>query len=126
MNQVFLSGKVGQDAKSGTTQKGTQWANVSLATSKKVKEEWVSTWHRVVAWGKQASKLAQAKKGDKLFVTGEIQNGSYEKDGVKKYTTDIIAREVFVSANDSGYDQSQAGDNFNQEVAGDDGGELPF
>jgi len=122
MNQVFLSGKVGQDAKSGTSKNGKLWANVSLATSKKIKEEWVSTWHRVVAWGKMAEKLAQAKKGDKLFVTGEISNSSYEKDGVKKYNTDVIAREVFVSANDYPVEQSQGGD-FNQAVEDE---ELPF
>jgi single-strand DNA-binding protein len=94
MNQVVLSGKAGRDAKCGITPNGKQWANVSLATSEKIKEVWVSTWHNITCWGKEAEVLQHVKKGNKVIVVGKIQNREYEKDGVKKQVTDILAREV--------------------------------
>ena len=48
-----------------------------------------------VAFGKQASFLEKfGKKGVKFIVTGRIQTGSYEKDGVKVYTTDVVIEEL--------------------------------
>lgn len=98
MNQVYLSGKCGKDAKSGITKNGHRWANVSMATSKKIKEEWISTWHTVTAWGKQADQLAQMMKGDHIMVIGELTYEDYEKDGVKKTYAKVLAREVYTAA----------------------------
>lgn len=94
MNQVYLSGKAGRDAKTGVTANGKVWANVSMATSEKIKDVWVPTWHNISAWGKTAEALLTVRKGAHLTVVGKISYREYEKDGVKKQATDILAREV--------------------------------
>lgn len=49
----------------------------------------------VTVWGKQADNLAQyCKKGSHIEVTGELRTGSYEKDGKKYYTFNILANEI--------------------------------
>jgi single-strand DNA-binding protein len=53
-------------------------------------------WHNIVVWGKQAETCGQyLAKGRQVFVEGRITNRSYDdKDGNKKYITEIIARDV--------------------------------
>ena len=62
-------------------------ANISLATAYKNTTE----YHRVSCWEDVAEKLTGMKKGDAIKVTGRLQTRSFEKDGVKKYITEIIA-----------------------------------
>ena len=99
---VVLAGNVGKDAEIRTLDNGVKVASFSLATSeggyttkegKEVPEK--TQWHSVVAWRNLAS-LAEkvAKKGEKLTIIGSISYREYEKDGVKKYATDIIAEKI--------------------------------
>ena len=52
-------------------------------------------WHRVTAFGRLGEICGEyLSKGRQVYIEGRIQYGSYEKDGVTHYTTDIIAREM--------------------------------
>ena len=102
VNQVTLIGNIGKDPEIRTLDNGVKVATFSLATStggfKKqdgtdVPEK--TSWHNVVCWRGLAD-LAEkfGKKGDKLTVFGSISYREYEKDGVKRYATDIIAYDI--------------------------------
>jgi len=54
-------------------------------------------WHRVTIWGKRGEGLAKIlHKGDRLFVEGRIQTSSYDKDGEKRYSTEVVATNVLL------------------------------
>lgn len=102
VNQVTLIGNIGKDPEIRTLDNGVKVATFSLATStggfKKqdgtdVPEK--TSWHNVVCWRGLAD-LAEkfVKKGDKLTVFCSISYREYEKDGVKRYATDIIAYDL--------------------------------
>jgi len=92
MNKAILIGNVGKEPELRKTQSGTSVANFSLATSKKVKGEDKTEWHRIVAWDKLAEIIEKyVRKGDKVMIEGEIETREYEKDGRKVYTTEIRA-----------------------------------
>lgn len=106
VNKVFLLGNVGKDPEVRFTNSGKAVCNFSVATSEtwvdeKTKEKKEKTeWHRVTAFAKLGELCGQyLKKGAKCFVEGSIKYSEYEKDGVKKHSTDIIAASVqFLSA----------------------------
>ena len=92
MNKAILIGNVGKEPEIRKTQSGISVANFSLATSKKIKGEDNTEWHRIVAWDKLAEIIEKyVHKGDKLMIEGEIETRDYEKDGQKVYTTEIKA-----------------------------------
>src|ERR1041385_3574515 len=99
MNRVTLLGNVG-NVEFKTTEKGTSLLKFSLATNKKWKNDAgelqeETSWHRCTLFGKRAESLQEyVTKGKKLMVEGELRYGSYEKEGVKHYTTDVIVNEV--------------------------------
>ena len=89
MNKAILIGNVGKEPEIRKTQSGISVANFSLATSKKIKGEDKTEWHRIVAWDKLAEIIENyVHKGDKLMIEGEIETRDYEKDGQKVYTTE--------------------------------------
>ncbi len=108
MNKVVLLGRVGSsELKVGAT--GTQVLNISLATNEKFKDKTGTLvervdWHRLSVFGDRAGNLAPyITKGNQLLVTGKIRMNTYEKDGEKKYSTDIAVDEVeFVGTKGSG------------------------
>ena len=80
---------------------GNAVANVSLATSETWKDKNTgdqqekTEWHRVVFFNRLAEIVEQyVKKGTKLYVEGRLQTRSWEQDGVKRYTTEIVANEM--------------------------------
>lgn len=99
INRVTLIGNLGNDPEVNYTAGGMAIAKFSLATTSVRKDREgnpveETQWHRVVGFGKVGEIIAEyAKKGSQLYVEGSIRYGSYEKDGVKHYTTDIIIDE---------------------------------
>ena len=93
MNQVTLIGHAGQDATiqhfASTDRKV---ASFSLATTEKYGDNEKTTWHNIVAWGYLADRPVQ--KGDKIMVSGRIENRKWEKDGTTYYRTDIVATQL--------------------------------
>jgi single-strand DNA-binding protein len=100
VNKVILVGNLGADPEVRYTAGGTAVAKFSLATSRKFtgrdgQKQEKTEWHRIVAWGKLAEICGQyLSKGRQVVIEGRIEYGSYEKDGVKHYTTDIIAENM--------------------------------
>lgn len=99
INQALLVGNVARDPELKFTQGGTAVCNFAVATSRGVKknEQWenIATFHNIVVWGKLAEQLGKSlHKGMKVTVLGRIDNRSWEKDGVKKYRTEIVADSV--------------------------------
>jgi single-strand DNA-binding protein len=121
VNKVIILGRLGQDPELKYTPSGAAVCNFSLATS----ESWTdkssgqknekTEWHRVVVWGKLAELCNQyLSKGRQAFVEGKLQTRSWDdKDGNKRYTTEISASTVqFIGAN-AGADANQGANNNN-------------
>jgi len=102
INQVLLIGNVGNSPEIRMFENGVKVATFSLATSiggyeKKdgTKVEIKTSWHNIVAWRGLADISEKfVHKGDKLTVIGSISYREYEKDGVKKFITDILASDL--------------------------------
>lgn len=101
INKVILVGNVGNDPEVRYMPNGNAVANVSVATSETWKDKNTgdqqerTEWHRVVFFNRLAEIVEQyVKKGTKLYVEGRLQTRSWEQDGVKRYTTEIVANEM--------------------------------
>jgi single-strand DNA-binding protein len=97
VNKVILVGNLGADPEMRYTAGGTAVCKFRIATTEKYKDrqgnmQERTDWHRVTVWGKLAEICGQyLAKGKQVYIEGRLEYGSYEKDGVKHYTTDIIA-----------------------------------
>lgn len=98
VNKVILVGNLGNDPEVRYMPNGNAVANVSLATSETWKDKNTgeqrenTEWHRVVFFNRTAEVVEQyLKKGSKIYVEGRLQTRSWEQDGVKRYSTEIIA-----------------------------------
>jgi len=97
VNKVILVGNVGKDPEVRYLDKNVAVANFTLATTERgytlqngtqVPER--TEWHNIVAWRASAEYAEKyIRKGSQLYVEGKIQTRSWEKDGIKRYTTEI-------------------------------------
>ena len=101
VNKVILVGNVGQDPETRYLPSGGAVTNLTLATSESWKDKNTgenqerTEWHRVVFFQRLAEIVAEyVKKGSKLYIEGRLQTRSWEQDGVKRYTTEIVANEM--------------------------------
>lgn len=97
VNKVILIGNVGGDPEVRYMPNGNAVANVTLATSDSWKDKQTgqqqerTEWHRVVFFGRLAEIVGEyVRKGSKLYVEGRLQTREWEKDGVKRYTTEVV------------------------------------
>ena len=101
VNKVILIGRLGGDPEVRYTTNGGAVANFNLATN----ESWTdksgqkqerTEWHRVVIWGKMAELCGQyLSKGRQAYVEGRLQTREWnDKEGNKRYTTEIVAQSV--------------------------------
>ncbi|MDR5591172.1 single-stranded DNA-binding protein [Christiangramia sp. SM2212] len=102
-NHVQLIGNVGQDPQITNLESGKKVARFSLATNefyKNDKGEKVQNteWHTIVAWGKTAEIIEKyAGKGKEIGISGKLKSRSYDdKDGVKRYVTEVEASEILL------------------------------
>lgn len=115
VNKAIILGRLGRDPEMTYTQAGLAVCKFSMATSRKMKEgQEITQWHRCTAFGKAGELISRyVSKGHMLYVEGEITYSQYEKDGITRYSTDIIVREFnFVSAGNApqgGYENNQQG-----------------
>lgn len=97
VNKVILVGTCGQDPEVRYLPNGNAVTNLSLATS----EQWTdkqsgqkverTEWHRVSLFGKVAEIAGEyLRKGSQCYIEGKLQTREWEKDGIKRYTTEII------------------------------------
>ena len=100
VNKVIILGNLGNDPDSHQTPGGLHVTKCSVATTKswnddKGQRQEKTEWHRVVFFNRLAEVASQyLKKGMPVYVEGELRTNSWEKDGVTRYTTEIIAREM--------------------------------
>lgn len=100
LNRVMLLGNLGADPELRVTPGGQAVLKLRLATNESyvdrnnVRQE-RTEWHRVTIWGRRAEALGKIlQKGDLLFVEGRLQTSSYEKNGEKRYSTEVVANNV--------------------------------
>ena len=122
VNKVILVGNLGQDPDVRTTPQGVQVASINLATSESFKDKsgnWqdATEWHRITLWNYLAESASKnLKKGSKVYIEGKLQTRSYEKDGVTRYITEIVASQMVLldpSANSGNYEGGNS--NYQQE-----------
>ena len=90
MNKVLLTGYIGKDFELQGTTSGKSYIKTSLGVKDRFNKDHTN-WINLVAWNKQAETMAKwLAKGSHIAVEGRIQTGSYERDGRKVYTTDVI------------------------------------
>ena len=98
MNKAILIGNLGRDPEFNRSQNGSAIAKFSIATSEKWKDKETgepqerTEWHRITAFGRLAEICHKfLSKGRQVCIEGRIQTSSWEKDGDKRYSTEIIA-----------------------------------
>lgn len=101
VNKVILVGNVGRDPETRYSAGGMAVTTISVATSEKWKDKQTgeekerTEWHRVKFFGRLAEIAGEyLKKGSQVYIEGSLRTEEYEKDGVKRYSTDIVANEM--------------------------------
>ena len=124
VNKVILVGHLGRDAETAFTASQTSVTKFSVATSRRWKDqqsgEWKeeTNWTNVVLW--RAENLAPyLTKGKQVYVEGRLQTRSYDdKDGQKKYVTEVVADDVILLGGRGGEGgMGGGGDEYSQEPA---------
>ena len=102
LNKVQLIGNLGKDPELKYTSAGVAVATFSIATSDSWKDQEGNVqerteWHNIVAWRKLAEICGEwLKKGKRVYIEGRMQTRNYEKDGVKRYITEIVADQLIM------------------------------
>ncbi|TES72583.1 MULTISPECIES: single-stranded DNA-binding protein [Pseudomonas syringae group] len=126
VNKVILVGTCGQDPEVRYLPNGNAVTNLSLATS----EQWTdkqtgqkvekTEWHRVSMFGKVAEIAGEyLRKGSQVYIEGKLQTREWEKDGIKRYTTEIVVdmqgtMQLLGGRPQNSPQQGQAGGNYSQ------------
>jgi single-strand DNA-binding protein len=108
LNRVMLLGNLGADPELRVTPGGQAVLKLRLASNEtyldrnNVRQE-RTEWHRVTVWGRRAEALGKIlQKGDLLFVEGRLQTSSYEKNGEKRYSTEVVANNIVLPGSGRG------------------------
>ncbi|MEO9872441.1 single-stranded DNA-binding protein [Ekhidna sp.] len=145
VNKVILVGRLGKDPEVRHLENGATVANFSIATSETYKDRQTgerreqTEWHNVVLWRGLAEVVEKyVKKGDMIYVEGKLRTRSWEKDGVTRYTTEVVGDNMTMLGGGGGSSQNQQGGDYsNQQPAqaptpvqdsggGDATDDLPF
>lgn len=97
MNSVALIGRLTRDPEVRWTQDQMAIATFSIAIDRPPRKDGTkeTDFPRITVFGRQAENCEKyLKKGRLVGISGRIQTGSYEKDGVRVYTTDVVADRV--------------------------------
>ena len=133
LNKVILIGNLGADPEMRYTASGTAVAKFRIATTEKFttkdgQKQEKTEWHRIVVWRKLAEICGQyLSKGKQVIIEGRIEYGSYEKDGVKHYTTEIVAENMRMLGSPGGRDQDREPEpQFGRPEGGAPEDDIPF
>lgn len=101
INKVILVGNCGGDPETRYMPSGGAVTNITVATSESWKDKQSgqqqerTEWHRVVFFNKLAEIAGEyLRKGSKVYVEGSLRTRQWEKDGVKRYTTEIVGSDM--------------------------------
>ncbi len=117
INKAILVGNLGRDPEMSYTPAGLAVAKFSIATSEEWKDKATgekkekTEWHRIVTFGRLAEICGEyLSKGKQVYIEGRIQTSSWEKDGITRYSTDIIANTMqMLGPKGAVYDRNQSG-----------------
>ncbi|MCU0450994.1 MAG: single-stranded DNA-binding protein [Bernardetiaceae bacterium] len=112
LNKVTLIGNLGKDPEVQALEGGVSVAKFSLATSESYRDkdgvlQTDTEWHNIVAWRGLADLAAKyLRKGSSIYLEGKLKTRSYEdKEGQKKYVTEIIAEQIIMLDKRKDYDE---------------------
>jgi single-strand DNA-binding protein len=111
-NKVMLFGNLGADPELRGAEGSTRVLSFRVATTeiyfdKNQQKQERTEWHQVALFGARAEPLSRLlRKGSRVLIEGRLQTSSYEKDGSKRYKTEIIATDLFLSGASAGSDSS--------------------
>jgi single-strand DNA-binding protein len=114
VSKTIILGRVGKDPEVRNLDNGTAVANFSMATTESWKDKATgekkeqTEWHNIVIWGKTAE-IAQkyVHKGDLLYVEGKNRTRLWEKDGVTRYTTEVLVDKLSLLSSNSSQGSSE-------------------
>lgn len=99
MNQATLIGRIGSPPNIINTKDGLVIGTISIATTDRFKsngqQKEKTTWHNVRGYAALGKMFESLKKGDLVFVHGKIFSEQYEKDGVKKTSSGVVAQMIY-------------------------------
>jgi single-strand DNA-binding protein len=118
VNKVILIGNLGRDPEVRYAPSGAAICNITLATSRSWKDKQTgdrqeeTEWHRIVFYDRLAEIAGEyLKKGKSVYVEGRLKTRKWtDKDGVEKYTTEVIAQEMTMLGSREGGGMSGGGD----------------
>lgn len=95
---MILVGRLGKDPEVRNLESGVSVANFTMATSESYKDRTtgerkeITEWHNIVLW-RGLAEVAQKylHKGDLVYIEGKLRTRSWEKEGVTRYTTEVVA-----------------------------------
>ena len=139
VNTAILIGNLGRDPEMRYTPNGTAVTKFSIATSEKFKDksgelQERTTWHNIVAWGRQAEVANEyLSKGSPVYIEGRIDNRSYDdKDGNKRYISEVVLQRMqFLGrkgdSSTAGFDQTAPAEaDFPEATTSGEDDDLPF
>lgn len=135
LNKVMLIGNLGKDAETRFTTNNLSVTTFTLATTNSFKGKdgnWVNetTWHNIKSWNLSDYFKENLKKGKKFYVEGRISKRDYtDKEGVKRYVTDIVSERLIPLESAGVSDESSSGGQeqvASPDVNVEDNEDLPF
>ena len=134
VNKVILVGNLGKDPELRYTSSGVAVATFSIATNESWKDpdgnlQERTQWHNIVAWRKLAEICGEyLKKGGKIYAEGRLQHRNYDdKNGVKRYVTEVVLDEMVMLDSRGGGNQSiEQAPPRPEEQQADSANDLPF
>lgn len=126
INKAILVGNLGKDPEIRYSPNGLAVATFSLATTERYKDEDRTEWHKIVAFGRLAEICGEyLAKGKQVYIEGRIQTRDWEdRDGNKRYTTEIVANTMQMLGSAGGGGQRSSGSgNYRQGGQGAYGGQ---
>ena len=142
VNKVILVGRLGKDPEVRNLDNGAIVANFTVATSESYKDKTtgekkeITEWHNIVLW-RGLAEVAQKylHKGDMVYVEGKLRTRSWEKEGVTRYTTEVVGDNMTMlstkggGSSNSGYSSAEttSADNYRAHAPVDNStDDLPF
>ena len=137
LNQCNFIGRLGKDPEQRFMPNGDAVTSFSIASGWKTKDKEGADWVNITAFGKLAEICHEyLRKGSQVFISGRMKTDEYEKDGIKRYSTKIIADRMQMLGSkgdaqprqDSGQQEEASGQQSSTQKAGefDDDDSIPF
>ncbi len=132
INKVILVGNLGADPELRYTASGTAVAKFRIATSesftdKQGQKQERTEWHRITAWGKLAEICGQyLAKGKMVYIEGKIRSDTWEQDGVKRYSYEIVADTMRMLGGGGGRGERETEAPFSPPEGGVPDDDIPF